>query len=295
MGNITGSNTNDFISCEYLFSKIKREFKSFANANLIDDADFPDYVLEVLNKLGISTFKEDEAILYVKNKKAELPSNFKLLHAAYKCSGCNTNTTPTKHLQNTQVLENHITSEVLVNNTCEVTCEQNNKVIERVTIKQYVNDNCITNTYNNVKLLTLSPNVKDCCTPNCLNLFQTSDNEISINNKKIYTNFDNADIYIKYYGYSLSKDGMVMIPNIMEVEKACEWWIKSQILLNLWFTDELVNVQNKWQKAEVEFEKWMAEARYILKLPSFSSMVNNIRNKRAINPLTFFSQQDNNK
>lgn len=293
MGVITGANTNDFISCDYLFSKIKREFKSFANANLIDDADFPDYVLEVLNKLGVSSLKECEQIIYVKDKKGDLPSNFKLLHAAYKCGGCSDNSKVNKHLQNTQVFENHITSEKIVQDSCEISCEKKDKIIEKITIKQYVNDNYSTSIYNDVKLLTLSPNVKDCCTPNCLNLFQTTDNEISINNKKIFTNFENADIYIKYYGYSLSEDGAIMIPNITEIEKACEWWIKYQILLNLWFTDELVNVQNKWQKAEVEYEKWMAEARYILKLPSFSSMVNNIKNKKAINQLTFFSQQDN--
>lgn len=292
MGNFTAYNQNNFKSASLLFSKIKREFRSFSDANLIDDADFPMYVAEILNKLGIGTFKEEEALITVKNKKACLPKDFKQLYAAYKCGGC-TVSSNNKHLQQRYIIENDITCEVLQRKEdCEIHCDCPDKIIERVTIKQYVNENQIYRDYTDIRPLKLSPNVKPLYAEDCINLMQTCSDEISITSGYIYTNFSDGDIYLKYYAFPLDDEGIPMIPNIMEIEKAIEWWIKYQLMLNFWLVDDLQNAQGKWQKAEQEYEKWMAEARYILKLPSFSQMVNTIRNKKSINAVSIFSQMD---
>lgn len=294
MASISGFNQNKFKSASLLFDKIKREFKSFGDANLIDDSDFPLYVSEVLNKLGVGAFKEEEAISTVKNKKALLPKDFKQLYAAYKCHACNNWTTNnTRHYQDESVFENDITCEVLGRkNDCQISCECDERIIERLTIKRYVKDVCFEKKYNNFTLLKLSPNVKEACSENCINLIETCQDEISFNNGYILTNFSDGDIYLKYYAFPLDEKGMPLIPDIIEIEKAIEWYIKNQLILNWWLVDDLKDSVNKWQKAEAEYEKWMAEARYVLKMPSFSQMVNTIRTNRHINKVAYFSQMD---
>lgn len=292
MGVITGSNITNYKSAEYLYSKIKREFKSFSSSNLIDDADFPAYTAEVLKRLGAGAYKEERVVLNVQNYKVKLPDDFKQLYAAYRCTSCDIEYNG-RHLQNKFILENDITCEVLGRKTgCEVHCECPDKIIERVTVKQYVNDTCCNYHYSNPRLLKLSPNVKQHCADDCLNLLVSCPDEITINNGYIFTNFEEGAILLQYYAFPMDDDGNVMIPDIIQVEKAIEWHIKNQLLLNWWLVDDVKDIINKWQKAESEADKWYMEAKYILKVPSFNSMVNNIRNQKGLNKLSYFSQQD---
>jgi len=299
MGVITSQYVN-FKSAEYVYSKIKREFKSFGAVNMLDDSDFPLYTAEVLKKLGVSVYKEEEGILHVRNGKTKLPTDFMYLYAAYKCHH-NSFETTRKNFQNCQIFENDITCDIIKRtDNCLIECESTDKILERITIKQYVNDNIEEHCYRNPTLLKLSPNVKPHCSEDCLNLLGHNhhhghhhhNDEITINNGCILTNFNDGEIYLKYYAFPMDEDGCPMIPDIIEVEKAVEWYIKLQVLLNYWMVDDLANAQNKWGKAEQEYEKWAAEARYISKLPSFNKMIDTMRNNRGINKTAFFAQQD---
>jgi hypothetical protein len=62
-------------------------------------------------------------------------------------------------------------------------------------------------------------------------------------------------------------------------------------MLNYWLVDDLANAQNKWSKAEQEYEKAMGECRFLDKLPAFSTMVNSLRTRRGINKVSFFSNR----
>ena len=301
MGVITGFNNGNFKSAEYVYSKIKREFKTYGGVNLLDDTDFPLYTAEVLKKLGAATFKEEDAFIKVKDGKAKLPDDFMYLYAAYKC-GHGSGETKSKNFQNEDLFEHDITCEIVKRSaacTMEFDCGgQGDKIIQKIRIKRYVNDTAHSDyEYHHPRLLKLSPNVKSKCVDDCVNFSHHhhchKHDEITITNGTILTNFNDGHIYMQYYAFPYDEDGLPMIPDVLEVEKAVEWYIKSQILLNFWFADDVANVQTKWQKAEVEAEKWMAEARYIGRLPSFSGMVNSIRNKRGLNKVHFFSQMDN--
>lgn len=292
MGVITADNMNNFISTKNLFSKIKREWKSFGAANLLDENDFYEHVDWVLRELGISAFKEEEAILIVKNNKALLPEDFSLLYSAYKCC-LEDGDVMDAHLQNKTVLYNDITCDIISKRSgCELECCGGEQILQRITTRQYLKEGCLTRSYSVKHLLKLSPNVKPLCVDSCLNLFQTSEDEITINNREILTNFCNGDIYIKYYAFPTDEDGLPMLPNIHKVIKAVEWYIKWQILLNLWITDDLKDSQNKWAKAEQEYNKALAEARFELKMPTFNYLLNQVRINRGVNKLAYFSQLD---
>lgn len=294
MGKITGASANNFKSAEFIYSTIKRQFKSFGNVNLLDDADFPQWTADVLKILGMSALKEEEALLFVKDGKACLPKDFQYLHAAYSCCA---ETVTTTHLQNKQTLYTDTYYDILsTQNNCKIECDLTGaQLLQRVTVRQYLETgDCRTYNYVSPSLLRLSPNVKQHCTEDCINQMSTSGYEITINNGYIFTNFKDQDIYLKYYAFPFDEDGGIMIPDIIQVEKAVEWYIKLQLLLNYWLVDDVANIQNKWGKAEQEYEKWMGEARYINKLPAFSTLVNQIRNDRGMNKMSFFSQMDRN-
>lgn len=167
-----------------------------------------------------------------------------------------------------------------------------------MTIRQYVSDGgCdgVNRTYDIVGLLKVSPNARVHCSQDCLNIHPTCNDEITINDGCVFTNFKDADIYIEYYAFPFGEDGSVMIPDIPAVEKMVEWFIKWQLLLNYWFVDDLANAANKWEKAEQLYEQYYAEARFNDKLPSFGKLVDSARKQRTINKVAFFSQIDHNQ
>ena len=113
MGTITGSGLNSFKSANFLYSKIKREFRSFVSVNLLDDADFPQYTADVLNELGNIAYKEAVALIEIQNGRGELPEDFKRLYAAYSAKCNSSSFIQNKLIQNTQVFENDITEEII--------------------------------------------------------------------------------------------------------------------------------------------------------------------------------------
>lgn len=292
MGKITGSNPNTFKSVEYLYAKIKRQWASFDSVNMLDDSDFPTYTAEVLKKLGIGALKESAEVLHVKNSKAPLPKDFRQIHAAYKCSGCESNIHNKRHLQNISYFENDITCETIRHNPnkCEIECVCPDKVVQAITIRQYVNETCDTYKYNHVGLLKLSPNAISLAADGCLNVRQTCQDEITINNNTIITNFSDGDIYLEYYALAVDENNIPLIPDVEAVETAVEWYIKWQVMLNYWLVDDLANAQNKWQKAEQLYKEALASARYYNKLPSFATCVNYLRMVKGINKIATFSK-----
>lgn len=78
---------DNFKTTEQLFSRILEDFGSFTQAQLIDEGMFYKDVKYILTLLGIMWFREAETVLEVKNYRACLPADFKLLDAAYSCQG----------------------------------------------------------------------------------------------------------------------------------------------------------------------------------------------------------------
>lgn len=283
--------TINFKSSKFIFSKIKRELKSLNAVNKLDEADFALYTAEVLKMLGIGSYREEEAILTVVNKKAQLPKGFMQLYSAQSCTKCHDEFIAPV-LINTTIVTNDITCEILKQSpTCNINCE--GTTTEKVTVKEYVSQDCTRlRKWNVAHYLRLSPNVKDVCATNCPNINISCNDEITISNKTLYTNFDNADIYIQYYALPLDEDNTPLIPDVIEIEKMIEWYIKKEILLNGWFDNSIPDIQQRWAKAEQEFEKYSGEANYLIKLPSFNTLLNSVRRNRTINKVNFFSQID---
>lgn len=286
---------NKFKSAEYIFSKVKRELKSLGAVNQIDDADFALYTAEVLKELGCGTHKEADAVLTVVDGKASLPKDFKYLYAAYKCNKCSDEVNE-EHYQKSgsYYVANDITCEILGRtHDCELDCGEYDKVIQKITVRQYVGNDCSrSRTWDNPCLLHLSPDVHEFCTDDSPNLTCSNTNEITISNGCLFTNFKSADIYLQYYAFALDDNNIPLIPDSIKVEKAVEWAIKYNLFLNYWFDGSVSDIQNKWGKAEQLASKWLAEAKTELKTPSFQTLINSARRQRKINKVAFFGQMN---
>jgi hypothetical protein len=291
MGVITGSNKNAFVSAEQIYSKVRRDLKSFAGANLVDEGEFPIYTYEILSELGISSMKECEAILEINDCKTKIPDGLVEIHAIYKCTACNSSKQRWKG-QGKNIIKQDVTCEILgVKDDCSINCCVNERVIQKITTEMFVNDECHSMDYINPTLLRLSPNVKSKCINNCMNFISTAPFEITMDNGYFKTNFDNDNIYIQYYAMPLDCDGRPMVPDIYQVKKAIEMYIKYQILLGFWYSSDVADISNKWQKAEQDYLTALGDAKFILKLPSFSTLINQARTNRTSSMLNFFNSR----
>lgn len=293
MATITPDNPNKFKNGDIIFSKVNRFLHSYKDANLIDEGEFPTYVKEVLRELGIGVYKEQDAILKVKNYKAKLPLGFSVLYAAYKCTP-SFNVKDTIHPQSTVSVFNDVTWELVEggHDGCIIDCCKQDGIIEKITVRQNVEEKTLTANFVNPVLLRLSPNVKKSkCTDDCENLLASSPFEISIDDGFLITNFNEDSVYIKYYEFPTDEDGMPMIPDIEEVEKTIEWYIIYQLLLRWHVNKEVSDIERTLALAENKYKEFMGKSKYYLKLPSFSNMVNNIRRQRSTNLLMLIAQQ----
>ena len=290
---ITSDNPNLFKSASFIYGKVKRDLHSFDSANLIDEGEFPRYIDHVLSMLGVGVLKEQDAMLSVRNYKAKLPAGFQKLYSAHKCSPY-INKSDLVHQQGAPIsVYNDVTWELLKGGeNCEIeVVQKDERIIESITVRQYVKESQVNIGYANPVLLRLAPNVrKDDCAEWCANIGSDCPYEISIRNGVLYTNFAEDSVYIKYYENAKDEDRVPMIPDVEEVEKAIEWYSKYELLMGWWINNQVPDLQNRWQYAEVQFNKWMGEARYERKLPSFLRMVDKARLDRINNHIMLFAR-----
>lgn len=284
MSVISSSNNTLFRDSSLVISNVKRFLKSYDAFNLLNVQEFYRYISDVTAQLGLGVLMESDALVYIKSSKGLLPENFKSLYAAYKTTPFFSHE-PIDRLQSSSFsIIRDVTQEIIDSaNKCTIECcENSSRILERLTVKDYVTDLGYLH-FGTPILLTLSPNVKPVFVEeHSPSLNHGGREEITIDGKYVYTNFDNDVIYIKYYGTPMDKvTGLPMIPNIKSVEKAIEWYIIYETMLGLWYNSEVPDLQNKFQEAKQQHEFWFAEALHESKLPTFQALVEQIRLNRS--------------
>jgi len=284
MSVISSENNTIFKDSSIVISNVKRFLKSYDAFDLLNVQEFYRYISDVTAQLGLGVLKEDDALVYIEGSKGLLPENFKSLYSAYKTTPFFSHE-PIDRLQSSSFsMTRDVTHEVIVSaNKCEISCcENSSKVVESIIVKNYVTDSGYMH-FGTPILLRLSPNVKPVFVEkDSPSLNHGGKEEITIDDRYMYTNFDHDVVYIKYYGIPMDKiTGLPMIPNIKSVEKAIEWYIIYQTLLGLWYNSEVPDIQNKFQQAKQEYEFWFAEALHESKLPTFQALVDKIRLNRG--------------
>lgn len=267
---------------------IKSSMKQYDSAGLIDDLSVYSWLIDGLNDFNMLPTIKIETIVSVKNNTAKLPDGFKTLYSAVKCEpyACTIEEEEGKH-----VLQNFYFYKVreLKNedwnfcDPCEIE-ESDSCVVEKL----YLYDgrtkaNFYYNNLQNIKL-KLSPYVKRTkCDKDCINLsVHDALNEISINNKTIYTNFKEGNIFIVYNGYEEDEDGFLIIPDTDEgnLVKYLKAYVKKQIVFDIMTnSDNTTNEQFLFQVYERDANLYLARATGEIKLKRVLASISDYKKK----------------
>ncbi|MDB4339626.1 hypothetical protein OAA08_00920 [bacterium] len=76
----------NFVSPEPIYATVKEELKSYFDTGAVDDLLFPTYLNKCLNKLGKTSYKIDEQVLFVEDFQSRLPDNFHAVREAWMCA-----------------------------------------------------------------------------------------------------------------------------------------------------------------------------------------------------------------
>jgi len=303
-----------------LFAKIEDQLSSYSSNGLLDVGRFYSEIKLIINKLGIAAYDMTDAVVLLENHKAALPCNFYLLDSAWLCDA---NTPPTTGaiLQSNFIMYNETTNELIsqknscgiegsspcgegVCNTTDVNirdvisngliiqstpCNNNNEnVLEKITVKEYVIPEGRTITWRNPVLLKLrnrkSINI-DVCAKDCKNLFAKSIDEISIVqqgfNKFIHSSLESPTIYLKYYAYPEDPEtGLPLIPEEPIIQRAIEYHLMHYFFYMAWLDGTDVNIERKVQDLQLKRDQYLTEAINYSKFPSFNKSIEMARNTR---------------
>jgi len=293
MGVINVENFLKFKSSQPLFDRIKKRLSSFDSMGLLDDGDFSKHVVYILEQLGQAAYKECEAILTVNDFKARIPTNFKIFHAAYRCTFKWNRNPPSINEQrpfffytDTEI------SRICGPDSCGAQCIQDHGKT-KIVIRTFVNgEDHIGTSHGHPKLLMLSPNVKEMCTDDCLSLDHHhnghhqgyhSHDEIGVdsNIKHIITRFNDDKIHLQYYGWAMDEFELPMIPDNEFIEKAIEYYIYTQLFEEWYWNGTIQDIVRMLADARQQYDFHIGMARSWAKLPSFQKMVQAIRRQRG--------------
>lgn len=253
-----------FISPEPLFARVKEEMKSYFDANAVDDLMFPIWTTKCLQKLGRSSYKIVQALLFMDNFEAKLPPDYiaprevwltaQILSPIYRKPGA-------FYQQITTVLNKPY-------DPCNeaVNCDPCNPDIITVVAK--------TNTEIShpirLKYLLTPGNIhstKD-CEGGCMNVnartfgMCNSDLTFDIRDGKLVTNFREGDVFLIYYSDQRDDTGYQLIPDNYRIQEFIEAFLKQKIFEQLYnqISDETFNqIREKYL-----FYKQLADEAYIL-------------------------------
>jgi hypothetical protein len=271
-----------FKSTEPLFARIRENLSSYSSLGMVDEGKFFFEVKWFISTLGISMLEIDEDVIHLKDYKHELPCNFNLLESAWLCDMNNSQTKTVDNFQGKVVIYTENTCEKVV----QATCSQDERVVDKITVKEYVQTNPTERVYNSPILLALSNKLtKQVCAKDCQNLFSANTNDISILRRGasyyLFSSLEKPTIYLRYYAYPIDEEtGLPLIPDEPIIEKALEDHLMLYFFKNLWLNDDNPNVQQKIGYLKEESIKSMGEAEYFVKLPSFNKMIETTRRQR---------------
>lgn len=120
-------------------------------------------------------------------------------------------------------------------------------------------------------------NTRKKCTDRCPNVHNDSPHTFTIQNGRIYTNFEHGDVFMIYKAFPVDEEtGLPMIPDNPIIEKAIEDYIKYNIIKNL-RTNGDASVAQLVTLYQSDMDKSMGKAITETKTPSFATMVHNVR------------------
>ena len=220
-----------------LMEAVRVDLPTYNAEGVIEPMQLIKVVQHVTYDLGLRIHKEAEAILDVEKNRAKLPDNFYVLNFALLL-GESTVTVP--------VIEGTHREDVMVDSSVELhdnpvagacnipvrltECGQAYQVTETKSYKTY--------TWKHFHPLDISSS--RFVGKNCMNVGCGAANKARIQDGYIYTNFDNAKLYIHYISHLEDEDGNLLVMDHPFLNEYYEYAIKKRILENMIMAGEPV-------------------------------------------------------
>lgn len=261
-----------FISSQQVFSNVKSMLSSYDAAGLINDSDLFNYTRYVMDAVGTSAKKERSILIDIEGHQADLPGDFYLAQGVYICNvECEGGGGSYRGYYNNPVT---YTIKDWYRSTCYVDCDvcfdNNEHYVTRTITKDFTSKPC---KLTNRTPLELDKKItKQKCDPCCINLNTTCGYKFSIENNKIYTNFEVGSVNLEYYALPIDEDGYPEILEEPRIEEAVERYLVYKVLEKI-YINGAADTLHRMQYAEAKYKEAMAEVMHFIKLPTWASMV----------------------
>lgn len=286
-----------------LLDSVRIDFTQYDLTNYIENQQMIKVARRVNYDLGLRINQTKEAILEVEKGRVRLPENFYTLNFALICGDYTVQEarpqgthieeriiTPTYQCQPSTI--NTCTDPVFPSSSCgscstnPCSCMQKdqgqpafaqqcmpcpkvqlNCKGEQFELVQIINSQ--TRSYKFLMPLKILANAMsvDC---DCPNLYWSSQNTGWIKDEFLYTNFQEAKVYINYQGMMEDDDGNLLVPDHELLNDYYEYAIKQRLLENLIMNDEPVG--QKLQLIEARYRESRNKALSLVNTPNFSEL-----------------------
>lgn len=276
----------DFKTTDALFNKIKEDLYSFDAAGLLDEGKFYKDVQYVLGSLGVMWYREVETMISIDGYRANLPKDFDRLDAVYRCQGCGNGPRQLPpgivfteltfdHYPETQIPDPHVPRACPADT--DYWMQNGNKIFNSFSQLLVQRGDLVYSYHPPILMRAGNVNTRKMCTDRCPSVHNDSEHTFTIQNRKIYTNFKDGDIFMIYKAFPVDDEtGLPMIPDNILIEKAIEDYIKYNIIKNL-RTNGDASVAQLVSLYDKDMQLSMGKAITETKTPSFATMVHNVR------------------
>jgi len=275
------------VQTDTFITEIRNSLKQYDTAGLIDEYSIIDWIYSGLRQFGNLITTKTEAVVDIVDGKGQLPQNFESLDYAILCEpSCVESEYGRDYLQQAYFWKERVEKSDAWNKCGD--CEKNYSE-KTIVEKHYYHEKPVKMHYKNPQPLKLSRfTKKDYYARGCRNLKQDCKNEITLNNKIIYTNFSEGSVYMIYYGFETDEDKPI-IPDTPQgkLQVYLKYYVQRNLFETIWLNSDDANLENKIQylvaQERQEFARAMADARNAtLTIGGFYNIERQARKNRAI-------------
>jgi len=250
-----------------LLNEVSSDFTMYNTENLIDPAQLIKVAQRVTYDLGMRIHGTKEKLLDVCHTKAKLPDDFYVLNYAYICG---------KYRVVEPRMMGRQTENVIIGSSCPrcgspdlaCSCEttysvecKTGEAIHVQVIEKRVND---VRVYDALQMLRIA---------NSTGQIDATDNSYPsghIKNGFMYTNVEDAQLFISYQGALEDDEGNLLVVDHPMINEYYEYAIKQRVLENLYMSGE--EVSQKLQLVEQRLRAARNYALTIVNTPDFAEM-----------------------
>ena len=273
-----------YITFDQLMSSVEQDMELYSTENMIDRQRLIKIVKEVNADLGIKINGEADILLEVKNKRAELPLNFRYLQAIFLCEAVSTARRPGiggDHVEQIPV------NPFSVNIPCYgdgVICPTGSYkddcgkcyILAKRPKSEEETQYMVTSPVKLTQRALSTCGERACLGPHDDRLAY----EIDINEGTILTNFDKGTLYISYLTDMTDENNNILVLDHPLVRPYYEYAIKKRLFEN-WFLTNDAEVGDKLKYVVQMMQQARLEAQNYVNAIGYKEVIDHFNNKRS--------------